>query len=107
MKEESPRDRGAKLAAFRAALELAAPPDGWPAPLAALWYLEKGDWESAHIRVQDDTSVNGAWVHALVHRIEGDGWNARYWYGRAGRAEGKGDFSEERQRILTEILQGP
>ena len=48
--------------------------------------LAAGDWQAAHLIVQDDSSALAAWMHGIVHMIEGDESNARYWYGRAGRA---------------------
>ena len=53
--------------------------------LAALDHLAAGDWQAAHVIVQEDESVDGCWLHAIVHVLEGDVGNARYWYGRAGR----------------------
>ncbi len=53
---------------------------------AALGHLDKGDWDAAHKIVQSDESPDGCWVHGIVHVMEGDLGNARYWYGRAGRA---------------------
>ncbi len=52
----------------------------------ALDRLDKGEWEAAHKIVQSDESPDGCWVHGIVHVMEGDLDNARYWYGRAGRA---------------------
>ena len=52
----------------------------------ALDHLDKGDWDAAHKIVQSDESIEGYWVHAIVHVMEGDMDNARYWYGRAARA---------------------
>lgn len=52
----------------------------------ALGHLDKGDWDAAHKIVQSDESIEGCWVHAIVHVMEGDLDNARYWYGRAARA---------------------
>jgi hypothetical protein len=48
--------------------------------------LAKGDWEAAHVIVQDDPSPLAAWMHGIVHLLEGDTANARYWYGQARRA---------------------
>lgn len=89
---------------FRATLNEVTPPAGLSAPLAALWHIEKGDWDAAHALVQDDASRAGAWVHAHIHRMEGDLWNARYWYGRAGQAAAEGDLDVERATILTALL---
>lgn len=47
--------------------------------------LAEGDWEAAHTIVQDDPSKLAAWMHGIVHLLEGDASNARYWYGQAGR----------------------
>jgi len=51
----------------------------------AIAMLENGDWEAAHKFVQTDDSTTGAWAHGIVHMLEGDLKNARYWFGRAGR----------------------
>lgn len=61
------------------------PPDF--GPLAALWHDAQGNWEQAHTLVQDDSSADAAWVHAYLHRKEGDISNGRYWYTRAGKPE--------------------
>jgi hypothetical protein len=58
---------------------------GLPGPLRAMWHAAHGDWNAAHGLVQDDPSLNAAWVHAYLHRVEGDLGNARYWYHRAGK----------------------
>lgn len=56
----------------------------------ALDHLDNGDWDAAHKIVQSDESPTGCWIHGIVHVMEGDLGNARYWYGRAERA-----FSED------------
>jgi len=63
----------------------AAPPAGLSAALQALWHDGRNDWEGAHQCAQDDHSREGSWVHAYLHRKEGDLGNAGYWYSRAGR----------------------
>lgn len=90
-------------AAFRASLAAAAPPAGLPAALEALWWLERGDWERAHACAQDDASAAGAWVHAHLHRVEGDPGNAGYWYRRAGRREAADAPDEERAAIIAAL----
>lgn len=67
--------------------------------LRALALLSAGDWDGAHALVQDDPSSEAAWVHAHLHRAEGDQANARYWYARAGRPEASGDLEAERHSI--------
>lgn len=67
--------------------------------LQAMRLLEAGDWDGAHRLIQDDPSPAAAWVHAHLHRTEGDIGNARYWYRRAGRPEGIQALEEERREI--------
>lgn len=61
------------------------PPDGLSAPLQGLWQDALGDWDRAHVCAQKDPGSDGSWVHAYLHRKEGDRGNAGYWYRRAGR----------------------
>lgn len=65
---------------------------------AALDHLEQGDWDAAHKIVQSDESPEGCWVHGIVHVMEGDLDNARYWYGRAERA-----FSEDAAKEIAAV----
>jgi hypothetical protein len=76
---------GMRVGDFRDALARTAPPDGLGSLLRALWYDAKGDWSSAHQIVQDEEGRDAAWVHAYLHRKEGDLSNAAYWYRRAGK----------------------
>jgi hypothetical protein len=72
--------------------------------LLALWWDGKGDWEKAHEIAQDVAGADGAWVHAYLHRKEGDVGNAGYWYRRAGRDVARGDLRVEWVAIVTEML---
>ena len=54
-------------------------------PLEALWFIKKGEWDAAHDIAQDMETPMGSWLHALLHLIEGDLGNARYWFVEAGR----------------------
>ncbi len=65
----------------------------------ALQRLAAGDWDGAHRIVQDDPSPEAAWVHAHLHRVEGDLGNAGYWYRRAGKPVATGDLAVERRAI--------
>ena len=65
--------------------------------------LKAGDWDGAHAIVQDDPSADAAWIHAYLHRVEGDLSNAAYWYRRAGREVATGDLEEERAAITREL----
>jgi hypothetical protein len=82
----------------------ASAPDEFRGLLLALWWDGRGDWERAHGIAQDVEDVDGAWVHAYLHRKEGDTWNAGYWYRRAGRPEAKGPLREEWEQIVGELL---
>ena len=73
------------LEEFRASLGERTPPAVAPA-LVALWHDAKNDWDKAHETAQAIDDETGAWVHAYLHRKEGDASNAAYWYRRAGRA---------------------
>lgn len=87
------------MAAYIASLDGAAPPPDLSAPLAALWWAAKGDWDQAHKIVQDESSREAAWVHAYLHRVEGDLGNAGYWYRQAGQPVATDSLEAEWQRI--------
>jgi hypothetical protein len=92
------------LAEFTSSIAEAAPPANLAPPLAALWWAAKGDWDKAHKLAQDDEGGNAAWVHAYLHRVEGDLPNARYWYGAAGKPSGAGALDAEWTAIVTAML---
>ena len=70
---------------FRQSLTASEPPVGLTLALAGLWWDAKGDWTRAHESAQQDEDRDGSWVHAYLHRKEGDQSNAAYWYSRAGK----------------------
>lgn len=72
--------------------------------LVALWQDAQGDWAGAHATVQDLESTAAAWVHAYLHRREGDQSNARYWYAKAGRPPCRLPLDEEWDEIATSLL---
>jgi hypothetical protein len=80
---------------FHASLGRATPPPGLTPALRGLWHDHQGDWDAAHRAVQDAADPASAWVHAYLHRKEGDLWNAGYWYARAGRSPATGGLHEE------------
>lgn len=88
---------------FKATLEHATPPHVSRA-LVALWHDAKGDWETAHGTAQDVEDDTGAWVHAYLHRKEGDDSNAAYWYRRAGKPVARDTLTSEWERIATALL---
>ncbi len=91
-------------AALKASVAQAAPPDDIADPLAGLWWAAKGDWDKSHKIVQDDESREAAWVHAYLHRVEGDLPNASYWYRTAGKPVATGALDDEWGAIATERL---
>lgn len=93
------------LAGFRRSLADETPPCGHSPALAALWHGARGEWDKAHAVVQNESSVDAAWVHAWLHRVEGDASNARYWYGQAGKAEADGSTETEWAAIATALLE--
>jgi hypothetical protein len=80
------------------------PPKGLSPSLQALWYDARGDWDRAHRIVQAISSVEAAWVHAYLHRKEGDIWNADYWYSRAARQRPTGSLDDEWRSLTTALL---
>ncbi len=91
------------LAEFKQTLSHGAPPANLAAPLAALWWARKGAWDKAHTLVMNDDSREAAWVHAYLHRLEGDLGNAAYWYRRARRPVFNGTLDEEWDDIVLEL----
>lgn len=81
-----------------------SPPSNLSAEVQALWHDAQGDWELAHATVQDLETPAAAWVHAYLHRREGDESNARYWYARAGRPPCRQSLDEEWDDIATSLL---
>ncbi|MBD2435650.1 hypothetical protein [Nostoc sp. FACHB-110] len=74
-------------------------------PLQALWYDKKGNWHQAHEIVQSLSDADSAWVHAYLHRKEGDINNARYWYHRSSQSEFIGELQQEWEHITSQLLQ--
>lgn len=72
--------------------------------LTALWWDARGNWDRAHSYAQEDRGLHGAWVHAYLHRKEGDHGNAAYWYNRAGKPFCQGALPEEWLGIAQELL---
>ncbi len=94
------------LTQFRASLAVTAPPEGLSTALQALWWEAKGDWDRAHELAQADEGGAGDWVHAYLHRKEGDAGNAGYWYRRAGKPASRASFAEEWAAIAAALLGG-
>lgn len=97
------RDAEAGLAVFLASLARQAPPAGASPALCGVWHALRGEWDRAHDAVQPD-GADCAWVHAALHREEGDVSNASYWYGMAGREAAPGEVRDEYLAIAAELL---
>jgi hypothetical protein len=82
------------------------PPKDLDLTLQALWWDAKGDWEKAHQLAQNDPSANASWVHAYLHRKEGDASNAAYWYAKAVKPVAHGSLPAERDAIVDALLGG-
>ena len=91
---------------FRGTLSDGRSPDVTPL-LQALWYDAKGSWDRAHTIAQDVDDASGAWVHAYLHRKEGDLSNAAYWYGRARQPVATDSLRNEWTRIVCALLDSP
>ena len=91
------------LDAFKATLSSATPPAVAPL-LVALWHDARGEWDAAHQVAQDIDDKSGAWVHAYLHRKEGDPGNAAYWYRRADQAIATDSLDDEWARIVVALL---
>lgn len=79
-------------------------PESLPPLLQALWYAKKGNWNAAHEIAQKTNDADSAWVHAYLHRKEGDLTNARYWYKRSGQPEFNAGLDREWEQIASNLL---
>lgn len=79
-------------------------PPSLPCALQSLWHDKRGNWQQAHEIVQDAGDQDSAWVHAYLHRKEGDLGNARYWYRRSRQPEFTANLEQEWEHIVTNLL---
>jgi hypothetical protein len=93
------------FAAFKLSLTADHPPRGLTAPLKALWWAARDDWTKAHEIAQEHDDAPSAWVHAYLHRVEGDTSNAGYWYRRAGHPAAKSSLPAEWESIVRALLE--
>lgn len=89
---------------FKRSTSADRPPSDLPAGLLALWHDARGNWTAAHETAQDIKDATGSWIHAYLHRKEGDPGNAGYWYHRAGKPEARGSLDAEWEEIATALL---
>jgi hypothetical protein len=91
------------LSEFKKTLNSSLPPEV-PSLLKALWYDANNNWDKAHSIAQDIHSSEGSWIHAYLHRKEGDLPNAKYWYNMAGRMMPTYSLQKEWDEIVSELL---
>ena len=89
---------------FKESTRAATPPSGLSVSLEAMWYQGKGNWEEAHRLAQSEISPSGSWVHAHLHRTEGDLVNTAYWYRLAVRPVCTSSLDAEWEEIVTALV---
>ncbi|MES2377544.1 MAG: hypothetical protein V4553_13250 [Bacteroidota bacterium] len=92
------------LTEFKESLNLELPNSGLSIQLKSLWYDGKGDWQKAHAQVDQLTDQQSAWVHAYLHRKEGDTWNADYWYSKAHKTRPDISLEKEWEQLVVAFL---
>ena len=90
--------------AFKESLKATEPPPTASVYLQALWYDANGNWERAHELIQDLPDENASWIHAYLHRKEGDQWNADWWYRKAGRQRPALSLKQEWEQLTAAFL---
>jgi len=96
------------FADFVESSRVAGPPPAQLSPaLKALWCDHQGRWDEAHRWVQESSAEADAWVHAYLHRKEGDLPNASYWYRMAGRTTPSAKLDEEWEQLARTLLKAP
>ena len=89
---------------FKKSLSDSTPLSDSSAYLQSLWYDAKGDWNKAHEMIQNIEDKTAAWIHAYLHRKEGDTGNADYWYSRAGKKKSPLSLEEEWEEIVAALI---
>ena len=92
------------LAEFKASLNADQPTAGLSPQLTSLWYDGKGNWDKAHAQIDHLEDKPSAWVHAYLHRKEGDIGNADYWYRKAGKTRPAVSLDEEWEGLVVAFL---
>ena len=92
------------LSDFKASLSANQPEDELSIPLKSLWYDAKGNWDKAHAQVDQLNDQQSAWIHAYLHRKEGDVWNADYWYRKAARTRPNISLEQEWEQLALHFL---
>lgn len=90
---------------FKASLQSKDAPSGISPLLQSLWYDAKGDWENAHSIAQEIHTRKGSWIHAYLHRKEGDNGNASYWYHMADMTFPQVSLEEEWEEMVAAFVE--
>ena len=96
-----------QLNEFMQSIKKNTPPEGLSESLKAMWYARKENWDKAHNIAQSISTELGSWIHAYLHRVEGDLSNADYWYKRAGKPPHSGSTEAEADEIIQYIFESP
>jgi hypothetical protein len=91
-------------AQFKQSLSDNLPPAGISVYLQSLWFDGKNNWEESHTIIQDVEDETAAWIHAYLHRKEGDVWNANYWYTKAGKRMPGYSLQQEWDELLDALI---
>jgi len=94
-----------KFEEFQKSLDASSPPDNLSGYLQSLWYDAKGDWNRSHEIIQNLEDRTATWIHAYLHRKEGDIGNADYWYRRAGKSRPDKTLEDEWKDMVEALLQ--
>lgn len=86
---------------FKSCTKNPHPRKEWPLHIKALWHDARGDWEKAHTIIENTIELSSSWVHAYLHRKEGDQWNAEFWYRQAGKPVPNCSITEEWSNIAS------
>ena len=89
---------------FKASIDQPTAPENLTIQMESLWWDAKGNWYKAHELIDQLEDPISAHIHAYLHRVEGDLWNARYWYNRAGKPAYTGDLAQEWEMLVKMYL---
>ena len=92
------------LQSFKESLVVDKPDAQLSTILKSLWYDAKGDWDQAHALIDQLGDRDSAWVHAYLHRKEGDSWNADYWYAKAKKVRPSHTLEEEWESLFMHFM---
>ena len=93
------------LEEFKNSINQQNPPKNISKNLLALWQDAKGNWDDAHDIVQETSGLDGDWIHAYLHRKEGDQSNASYWYRRVGKPKPEISLASEWEDLVVYLLE--